>query len=299
VPHENPTEDYPEETQIVPFTGDQMDVVVEVSKHLAEYERAIDTIMNFIVRRTYAGDWVSHDKESTPIEDRTVNMIGAAAERIARDLGIQESNRTPCIKIMNEKFPGHYSYQCEGDFTFRGRTVHAVGVASTRNPFYSRAYGADKKPQDIREEYVQRESWRDCTKQGIKMLFGLRRIPILKLQEMGYNLAKVKYVNFKEGEKSVSATNKNATAAPAATEKLEEAGNTTIIQIDEMTLKQSKNGTPFHTVKDTEGATYYKLGGEKDPGTRALLKAWDDNQPIEITYENDGKYLTIKTVKAS
>ena len=75
------------EGAVTPFEGDYMEVTVDVAKHLAEYEKAIDTIMNFIIRRCYAGDFVSHDKESTPLEDRTVNLIGAAAERIARDLG--------------------------------------------------------------------------------------------------------------------------------------------------------------------------------------------------------------------
>jgi len=198
------------EGTIAPFQGDQMEVIVDVAKHLVDYETALNSIMNFIIKRTYAGDWVSHDKKDTPVEERTVNMVGAAAERIARDLGIQELNRTPTIKIMDEKHSGHYQYRCEADFSFRGRTVHAMGIASTLNPFHSKAYGEMKKPEDIREEYVMREAWRDCTKQGVKGLFGLRKIPLLKLKELGYDISKVKYVNFQSSEKSSAATKPEA-----------------------------------------------------------------------------------------
>src|ERR1051325_3173607 len=109
------------ESNVTPFDGDMLEITVKVAEHLEKYEKALNTIMNFIVRRTYEGDWISHDKKDTPLEERTVNMTGAAAERIARDLGIQESNRTQPVKEMadQEKWPGHYTYKCSADFTFR------------------------------------------------------------------------------------------------------------------------------------------------------------------------------------
>jgi len=284
------------EGAVTPFEGDYMEVTVDVAKHLAEYEKAIDTIMNFIIRRCYAGDFVSHDKESTPLEDRTVNLIGAAAERIARDLGIQESNRTQPLKKMNEKFPGHYNYQCEGDFTFRGRSVHAIGIASTRNPFYSRAYGQDKKPEEIREEYIQRECWRDCTKQGIKGLFGLRRIPLMKLKELGYDISKVKYVNFKEGEKSAGKVNPNATAAPTGTEAPVSDGNQSAITIDDMKASVSKKGKPFYAVTDSEGSRMYVWGDAKSDNVNALLIAWRDKKPVNVIIKTSGNYSTITEI---
>ena len=284
------------EGAVTPFEGDYMEVTVNVAKHLAEYEKAVDTIMNFIIRRCYAGDFVSHDKESTPLQERTVNLIGAAAERIARDLGIQESNRTQPEKTMNEKYPGHYDYRCEGDFTFRGRTVHAIGIASTRNPFHSRAYGQDKKPEDIREEYILREAWRDCTKQGIKGLFGLRRIPILKLKELGYDLSKVKYVNFKEGEKAAGKVNPNSTAAPEGIEKPIPSGETIAVTIEKMDARTSKRGKPFYSVTDTEGARYIVWGDNKSENVAALLLAYRDKKQVQVNTTTDGEFVTIEKV---
>jgi hypothetical protein len=197
---------------------------------------------------------------------------------------------------MNEKFPGHYSYECEGDFSFRGRTVHAIGIASTRNPFYSRAYGADKKPEEIREEYIQRECWRDCTKQGVKGLFGLRRIPMMKLKELGYDLAKVKYVNFKEGEKAAAVINPQSTAVPQQAEKPVSASEISVIQIDEMKPRVSKKGKAFYTVKDLEGVEMYVWGNAESQMVKDLLIAYRDRQQIQVTVENSNGYSTITSV---
>lgn len=282
------------EGSITPFEGDYMEVTVRVAKELAEYEKALDTILNFIIRRCYAGDFVSHDRASTPLEERTVNMIGAAAERIARDLGIQEMNRTKPVKVMDEKHPGHYTYECEGDFSFRGRQVHAIGRASTLNPFYSKAGGVMKKPEEIREEYIVRDAWRDCTKQGIKGLFGLRKIPLMKLKELGYDITKVKYVNFKEGEGSQSAKNPEATAKPTAINAAEEI----TVHITEIAFRSYGN-KPITDVVDGEGVKYSWWGkGQDDKDVQAMVAAQKAGKMVTIHFKlKDGKYRNVESVE--
>jgi len=284
------------ETAITPFEGDYMEVTVEVAENLEKYEKAINSIMNFVVRRTYAGDWVSHDKESTPLEERTVNMVGAAAERIARDLGMQESNRTkPAKKMHGDKHPGHYYYECEGDFTFRGRTVHAIGMASTLNPFYSKAYGESIDPSKIREEYIMRECWRDCIKQGIKMWFGLRKMPIMKLKELGYDISKVKFVNFKSSDKSQTAKNPEATAKPKETDVPVTDGEQYNITIENMEAKVSSGGKPFYKVREVEGASFFAWGNAQSDLIQKLTVAWKSKQPISVMIKGD-KYPTIISI---
>jgi hypothetical protein len=294
-----PTDEMPieAETGITPFEGDYMNVTIEVADNLVKYEKAVDAIMNFIVRRCYAGDFVSHDKASTPLDERKVNIIGAAAERIARDLGIQESNRTkPEKKWFDQaKHPGHYYYECEGDFTFRGRKVHAVGNASTLNPFYSREYGAEKSPDKIREEYIMRECWRDCVKQGIKMWFGLRAIPITKLKELGYDISKVKFVNFGQNKDSQAAKNPEATAKPAGTEAPVADSEAITITIEAVTAKTSKNGKSFYSVKDAEGVNYYAWGDAQSDLIVKLNEAWKVQKPVSVMVK-PGQYPTITAV---
>ncbi len=287
--------DYERETSLTPFEGDYMDVTVEVADHIAKYEKAVDTIMNFIIRRCYPGDFVSHDKASTPLEERKVNISGAAAERIARDLGIQESNRTKPEKKMHEKRPGHYYYECEGDFSFRGRNIHAIGMASTLNPFYSRAYEKDIPPENIREEYVMREAWRDCMKQAIKMLFGIRGIPISKLRELGYDTSKVKFVNFTAKEGSQTVKNPAATAKPEGTNSPIAESAHAVITIENMQAKTSKKGKAFYSVHDSEGVQYFAWGNAESELVKKLVLAWREKRSVTVNIK-DGQYPTILEV---
>lgn len=196
---------------------EMMDRTIEVSKKLAEYEKSIDMVLNFIIKRCYVGDFISHDKKGTPVEERTANISNAAAERIARDLGIRESNRSQLKKEIDPK-TGHYTYTCTGDFSFRGQKISVIGQSTTRNAFYSKAYGKPKPISEIREDYVRTECMRDLVKQGVRKIFGLRKIPLTKLQELGYDTSKVKFVNFGTDEKSQTSTNKAATKS-ASSEK--------------------------------------------------------------------------------
>lgn len=282
------------EGAITPFEGDYMDVTIQVAKSLEDYEKAINMIMNFIVKRCYPGDFVSHSKMSTPLDERTVSINGAAAERIARDLGIQESNRTKPEKIFDKEKPGHYQFRCEGDFTFRGRTVHAIGISSTLNPFYGKKYGEAVNPLDIREDYVMRDCLHDCVKQGVKGLFGLRNIPISKLRELGFDISKVKFVNFTENEKSSTAKKPESTAVPQGAEKPISAGNTTTITVMKMEAKVSKQGKPFYQVEDSEGSKMYAWGKSDSDLIKILKKSMELSSPVNATIETKDGYTTIK-----
>lgn len=272
---------------LVPTEGEYMEQVIDVSDKLEKYEKALNAIMNFIIKRTYPGDWVSHDKAGTPEAERTVNMIGAAAERIARDLGINETNLTPPVKIMNEDFPGHYRYECQGDFTFRGRTIRAIGIASTRNPFYYKVGGGERKPSDIREEYIMREAMRDRTKQAIKGLFGLRKIPLLKLQELGYDIKKVKYVDFKEGE---------------GTSARKEAGKSEVVKASKsftFVKHESKVGSdnrPYQVFTTDQGISLSFWRPLDDEDVQRLILSIANEELAIIEYRDNGKYRNIDKV---
>lgn len=284
------------EGAITPFEGDVMDVTIEVSKKLEDYEKALNMILNFIVKRCYPGDFVSHSKMSVPLDERTVSINGAAAERIARDLGIQESNRTKPEKIFDKEKPGHYQFRCEGDFTFRGRTVHAIGISSTLNPFYGKKYGENVNPNDIREDHVMRDCLHDCVKQGVKGLFGLRNIPISKLRELGFDIAKVKFVNFKESEKSAAVVNPTSNAIPEGAESPTDAREAVTIVIEFMEARVSKKGKAFYSVQDSEGAKYQAWGDAKSERVIALMEAHKTLAPIRVVLEKKGDFTSITAV---
>ena len=279
--------DYADEQALSPFEGDFMDVTIQVADHLDKYEKAMNAIMNFIIKRTYPGDWVSHDKMSTPVEERTVNLTGAAAERIARDLGIQESKRTPPVKeILGDKHPGHYAYKCTGEFSLRGRTVLAIGYATTTNPLHSK-----KQPHQIPESYIIQEAHRDCTKQGVKMLLGLRKIPLSKLKELGFNIDNVKYVNFGEGENSASAKNPGATAKPREKETIQA---TFVIKVLSPRTWNDTNIIDIITDKNEKFSWFGKsLSSEEGKQLDMFRK---NEYLVTVTYSTKGSFKNIESI---
>lgn len=269
------------------LASDQVFDYAGMTAQLEAREKWINSVLHFVIRRTYAGDWVSHDKMSVPMEDRTVNMSGAAAERIVRDLGIQEINRTKPVKVMSQEHAGHYKYVCEADYVFNKNKVHAIGLASTLNPFYSKAHGNDKDPGDIREEYILRDAWRDCTKQAIKGMLGLRKIPIMKLEELGYNITKVKFVNFKEEGGGEGSDKAKATAVP---------GQEMTVTIKAV-LPRAYDGKDIIDVLTTKGEKLSWWGKSvKSKETIDLQQFALDGWQVTFKYTQKGNYKNIQEI---
>ncbi len=184
---------------------DIFDEVISAANKLEAYAKAQDQILNIIVKRTYAGDWVCHDRESAPEAERKANLGAAGAERIANFLGVQEANWKEYPKEWSEDHK-HYSYAYSADFTFRGVTRHAVGRAGTRDKFFS----GGKAMEDINEDDIRVAAFRECFKKGVTRLFGLRNIPLTKLTSLGYDKGLVKMVEFENKGKQISAEDKKA-----------------------------------------------------------------------------------------
>lgn len=258
-----------------------MDHTIEVSAKLQEYEKALDMVLNFIIKRCYPGDFISHDSKQAPLEHRTANINNAAAERIARDLGIQEISRSTLKKETGKD--GHYTYSCTGTFKFRGMKVSAMGQATTRNPFYSKSHGKTKPVEEIREDYIRTECIRDLTKQGVRKIFGLRKIPLTKLQELGYDISKVRVVSFDAKEGSQAAKNPTATKSPPSERWL------VLVSSEDKTYGKSKY-TTFKTENGNEVSCWH--AGE----ILQKLKDSVGNAQVKVRMHQKGKYWNIDDV---
>lgn len=254
---------------------------IEVSKKLVEYEKALDMVLNFIIKRCYAGDFVSHDSIQKPLEERTANINNAAAERIARDLGIQEVDRSQLKKEIDKD--GHYTYTCTGTFKFRGMKVTAMGQATTRNPFYSKDKGKPRPVNEIREDYIRTECIRDLTKQGVRKIFGLRKIPLSKLKELGYDLSKVRVVSFAAKDGSQAAKNPNATKPISSDTWL------ILVSFEDKTYGKTKY-TTFTTDKGNQVSCWHT--GE----TLTKLKDSVNTSQVRVRMHQKGKYWNIDEV---
>jgi len=271
---------------------DAMDSMIKAANKMEAYDKALTTIMSAVMKRTYAGDWVCHSRERDAIHLRSASLSGAGCERVAVILGISEKNWKEFPKqIMDDG--KHYSYRYEADFVLGGRSVHAYGEASTKNKFFGYENGAWKELTDIREDHVRKAAQRECQKDGIRRLLGLRKIPLLKLQELGFKLDQVHYVNFKDvreatGGKSFPQTNTVDVKEKYSSKPAVDKPKTELVELSFNPTKveegKSATGHMYTKFYDEQNSVYYRSGPPDDPITEKLTKAYLDGSRVKVKY---------------
>ena len=273
--------------------ADSMTAMIKVSHKIAEYDKALSAIINFILKRTYAGDWVSHSKHSDPAHLRTASLSGSGCERVAVALGISEKNWKEHPMEWSEDRK-HYGFKFEADFTLGGRTVHGFGEASTRNKFFSFANGSYKELSEIREDHIRKAAMRECQKDGIRRLLGLRKIPLLKLRELGFNIDLVHYVNFKDSKEAISGMlgNKSpATVLPApekSTEKTKKEVFESTFTPALVEHKTTKEGAPYSVFRDAMKNELWVFGKPESENVAPIVAAINNAQ-VRVEHETTEK----------
>lgn len=265
---------------------DIFDEVIAAANKLEAYASAQDKILNIIVKRTYAGDWVCHDRQGTSETERKANLGAAGAERIANFLGVQEANWHEYPKEWSEDHK-HYSYAYSADFTFRGVTRHAVGRAGTRDKFFS----GGKAMEDINEDDIRVAAFRECFKKGVTRLFGLRNIPLTKLTSLGYDKALVKMVEFENKGKQIDKTDiktneKGLVEKTIMVVNLEKFQGITKDKPDGKggVIKGGKSWVRFD-LTDKEGIKYGVFAGGDSKRILVLGERMEDQKPVKIGFK--------------
>ncbi len=178
--------------------------------------------------------------------------------------------------------------------TFKGEstTIHAFGIASTLNPFYSKDKGQDKDPADIREDYIQRECIRDLRKQAVRELLGLRRIPVSKLKSLGFDISKIRYVSFGSKEGSQAQKNPGASADKSVKETFE---MTFSIKVLSPRTYGEANIIDIITDKNEKISWWGKSLTASDEGKR-LEEARKSESLVTVKYSTKGQYKNIESI---
>jgi hypothetical protein len=265
---------------------DGMDAIIAVGAKMEAFTKAMDTILNAVIKRSYVGDWVCHAKADTKPEDRKANIGSAAAERIATFLGIQEKNWTPGEKIKSDDGK-HFTWIFEADFGFGKRWIHAIGRASSQDKFFGYANGEWKALEDVKEDDIRMAAFRSCRKEGVRGLLGLRGIPLSKLTELGYPADRIKMVNFTE---KMSDADKKAVDDKGLIWK--------VVKIASVTKKsESKDPKkPWTLWNVSDGKLTYSMFANGDSSRLHVLEMRQEDQlPVKIgvklgTYNNQEQY---------
>lgn len=257
--------------------ADHISKVIALSEKIDAYAKAVDTIQNAIIKRAFEGDFISHARENATDSEKKANIGAAAAERIARFLGIQESNWSKGEKQWSDD-QKHYTWVYEADFGFQGRWVHAIGRASTQDKFFGYANREWKPLADIKEGDIKQAAFRSCRKEGVRTLLGLRNIPILKLKELGYDVTKIANAGFTQ---KLSDTEK-ATASQAGSVDRE-----VTIKSAECVSKKNKEVKDYFIwqVEDDKGIRYSFFGPPTSKRGAILMDAVDTKAPVKLSIQ--------------
>lgn len=264
-----------------PMSDDGMDAVIAVAEKMDAYAKAMDTIINAIIKRAYPGDFVCHAQENDPEEKKKANIGAAAAERIATFLGIQERNWTMGVKEWSDDHK-HFTYIYEADFGFKNRWVHAIGRAGTRDKFFGFAKGAWKPLEDVQEDHIRTAAFRGCRKEGVRLLLGLRSIPVKKLIQLGYSAAEINYAGFESRGKPLDAAAKVIDPKTGMAEKE--------IVVSEIHPKEGITGNKNWRkldVRDTGGTMWLMwsaIGGKGKRETQ-LVHSLQTKTPVKVNFQ--------------
>ena len=212
-----------QETVDVEIGGDEIDAVTSTpgvpsvietlsnEKALEAYEFVAANIDRLVIAQrkiregiykiALPGDWVvfgsDGDSKKAP-EDEVANLSYGGCTRIVNTLRTSVTNRSELQRIPHKDEKGDwYEYRQSADFSWNGILIKGVmGVVSTRDKFFGKAYGKIKDVWDVQEHWVARACHRAVIKEGVKLIFGLHQIPVKDLKAAGVHIEDAKSYKF-------------------------------------------------------------------------------------------------------
>lgn len=146
-------------------------------------------IRKILVSSTFKSDWI--------IQGDTACLKSCGAERIAGDLGDfhWSENRPAQKEEFEDKHGPGYLWKYFHRVSWKGRSVDAMGMYSTRDGFFGKVDGEWRDISDINEANVQRAARHISIGEGIKQLLGLRGWPVELMPKFGMDTKDMKKVD--------------------------------------------------------------------------------------------------------
>ena len=190
--HGNEMEHY-EPTQIIQMS----------ESHLQNYEFMADNMERFIKAKEKIWQAVLKIVKVWTVFGDTADIGWAEADRIAMTFGVSFVNWTSHKAESKDEKGDKYIWSYECDSIFQGRSVHVQGNFSSRDKLLGKTKEGFRPLYEINEQHIQMASMRNCRKEGVKVLFGISRIPVEELIKAGVCLEYAEKVEFKKKDEVV------------------------------------------------------------------------------------------------
>ncbi len=172
-----------------------------VANNIEKFVEAKQKIWQAILKLAKPGDWVvfeSEDKNSPTGKRSVVCLTGAGADRIASALGISFMNWKEQKEEGEDSKGVWYRYWFEVDVVFGGRIIKAIGRAGSRDKFFGYVHGQLKELSDIDESNIKIAAYHNAMKEGVKLILGLRNIPLEEFKKYNIELIYARKVELKQ-----------------------------------------------------------------------------------------------------
>lgn len=153
----------------IPMELPTMEMIVALERAADTAPRFMSALRTLMIHVTYPSDW--------HIQGGKACLAAAGAERIAQAVGGFSWEQEGDPLRSNLESADGYMWTYTMVVTWRGRTAHAQGHASTRDKFLGKKGGEFRNPADINEADMKRWARHVAIGEGIKQLLGLRGLP--------------------------------------------------------------------------------------------------------------------------
>ena len=160
-------------------------------EHLEKIAEGIDRFVTAHKKITLAilklakpGDWVKFKSG----EQEVGCLNGAGAERIAAPMGISFINWSKEKKTGKDEQGDFYWWWYTCIAKLGSREIQVEGRAGSRDKLFGKKEGNWKVLSDINEGDLQTAARHNCMKEGVKVLLGIRNMPVKELEEAGIKL---------------------------------------------------------------------------------------------------------------
>jgi len=185
-----------DENNSVPMIYD--DEIVNMANQAERRIEAINKMKLMALRVTNAHDWT--DQGGKPY------LQVSGAEKIARLFGVSWRIDEPSIYVEES---GHFEYTYKGYFNIKGAEIEAIGVRSSKDPFFGMKKGSPKPVSEIDKGDVKKAAYTNCIGNGVTRLLGLRNLAWSDLESIGVKQGDVGKVTYSNNTAEMSEEAKN------------------------------------------------------------------------------------------
>jgi len=170
----------------LPETALEDDRLITIAEQAERRIDAVKRIKGLVLRVTNSADWVNQGGKPY--------LQGSGGEKVARLFGISWRLGPP----KEVKDPdGHVTFSYVGRFSLGMAEIDALGMRSSRDPFFAKAGEEVIDPRLIDMTDVQKAAYTNCIANGVTRLLGIRNMTWEELKDAGIEQDKVATVTYK------------------------------------------------------------------------------------------------------